>query len=139
MRGKKGGVSIEKVKEMLRKGITLSELTKLVLNKKHHDSVPFPYTEEEKEAVIRALTPAKKKADILSVAAPPPANKKAASIPVAADAPAKKAPSPAKKKVPGISVDKVQDKLTGGFSFDQLQELLKSKDKRKEFLNKKET
>ena len=34
LRGKKGGVSIEKVKEMLRKGITLSELTNLVLNKK---------------------------------------------------------------------------------------------------------
>ena len=34
LRGKKGGVSIEKVKEMLKKGTTLSELTNLLLNKK---------------------------------------------------------------------------------------------------------
>ena len=33
LRGKKGGVSIEKVKEMLKKGTTLSELTNLLLNK----------------------------------------------------------------------------------------------------------
>ena len=100
LRGKKGGVSIEKVKEMLKKCTTLSELTNLLLKKKKHldELVPFSFTDEEKEAVVRALTPAKKKADILSVASPPPANKKAASIPVAADAPAKKAPSPAKKK-----------------------------------------
>ena len=48
----------------------------------------------------------------------------------------KKAPSPDKKKVPGISVSKVENKLTSGFSFDQLQDLLNNKDKRKEFLNK---
>ena len=35
LRGKKGGVSIEKVKEMLKKGTTLSELTNLVLNTKN--------------------------------------------------------------------------------------------------------
>jgi len=34
LRGKKGGVSIDKVKEMLKKGTTLSELTNLLLNKK---------------------------------------------------------------------------------------------------------
>ena len=44
-----------------------------------------------------------------------------------------------KKKVPVISVDKVQDKLTGGFSFDQLQALIQNKDKKKEFMYKKET
>ena len=61
--------------------------------------------------------PAKIKANMISVAAntPPLAKKKEASVAVAADAPAKKAPSPAKSKVPGISVDKVQNKLTGGF------------------------
>jgi len=48
LRGKKGGVSIDKVKEMLKKGTTLSELTNLLLNKKKHDeSVPFSYTEGE--------------------------------------------------------------------------------------------
>ena len=62
MRGKKDGVSIDKVKEMLKKGTTLSELTNLLLNKKkHRESVPFSYTAEEKEAVVRALTPVKKK------------------------------------------------------------------------------
>ena len=35
LRGKKGGVSIEKVKDMLKKGTTLSELTILLLNKKN--------------------------------------------------------------------------------------------------------
>ena len=49
LRGKKGGVSIDKVKEMLRKGTTLSELTNLLLNKKkHRELVPFSYTEEKK-------------------------------------------------------------------------------------------
>ena len=32
LRGKNGNVSIEKVKEMLKKGATLSELTNLLLN-----------------------------------------------------------------------------------------------------------
>ena len=46
LRGKKGGVSIEKVKEMLKKDTTLSELTNLLRNKKkHRDLVPFSYTE----------------------------------------------------------------------------------------------
>ena len=35
LKGKNGGVSIEKVKEMLKKGTTLSELTNLVLNTKN--------------------------------------------------------------------------------------------------------
>ena len=94
----------------------------------------FTFTDEEKEAVVKALTPAKVKAKITAAEKTP--EKKVASVPVAAPAPAKKAPSPAKKKVPGISVSKVENKLTAGFSFDQLQDLLNNKDKRKEFLNK---
>ena len=155
---------------MLKKGVTLSELQEFILNpnKKRgyldraaHSAMDhtFSFTNEEKEAVVKALTPAKKvKAKIAAaektpekkvasvpVAAPAPApakkapssaKKKAPSIPVDADAQAKKAPSPNKKKVPGISVSKVENKLTSGFSFDQLQDLLNNEDKRKEFLNK---
>ena len=94
----------------------------------------FTFTDEEKEAVVKALTPAKVQAKIIAAKKTP--EKKAASVPVAAEAPAKKSPSPAKKKEPDISVDKVQDKLTGGFSFDQLQALIQNKDKRKELLHK---
>ena len=167
MRKKDGGISIDKVKKMLKKGVTLSELQEFILNpnKKRgylnrmaHTAMDhtFSFTNEEKEAVVKALTPAKVKAKITAAEktpekkvasvpvdapapakkAPSPAQKKAASVPVAAPAPAKKAPSPAKKKVPGISVSKVENKLTSGFSFDQLQDLLNNKDKRKDFLNK---
>ena len=43
-----------------------------------------------------------------------------------------------KKKVPGISVKKVEDKLSkGGITFDQMQELIKNKDKKKSSCIKK--
>ena len=145
LRKKNGNISIKKVKKMLKKGVTLSELQEFILNpnKKRgylnrmaHTAMDhtFSFTNEEKEAVVKALTPAKVKAKITAAEKTP--EKKAASVPVAADAQTKKAPSPAKKKVPGISVDKVQDKLTSGFSFDQLQALIQNKEKRKEFLHK---
>ena len=131
---------------MLKKGVTLSELQEFILNpnKKRgylnrmaHTAMDhtFSFTNEEKEAVVKALTPAKVKAKIIAAKKTP--EKKAASVPVAADAQTKKAPSPAKKKVTGISVDKVQDKLTGGFSFNQLQALIQNKDKGQELLHKK--
>ena len=80
----------------------------------------------EKKVTVAAPAPAPAKK------APSPAKKKVASVPVDAEAQAKKD----KKKVPGISVSKVENKLTSGFSFDQLQDLLNNKDKRKDFLNK---
>ena len=99
---------------MLKKGVTLSELQEFILNpnKKRgylnrmaHTAMDhtFSFTNEEKEAVVKALTPAKVKAKITAAEKTP--EKKAASIPVAAPAPAKKAPSPAKKKAPSIPVD----------------------------------
>ena len=81
LKGKNCSVSIEKVKEMLKKGMTLSELTNLLLNKtkKHRKSSPFTFTAEEKEAVVKALTPAKIKANIISVAANTPPCEKQSS------------------------------------------------------------
>ena len=109
LKGKNGGVSIEQVKEMLKKGTTLSELTNLLLKKTHSKFNPFAYTaednvftfkDEEKQAVIRALTLAKIKANIISVSAytPPLAKNKAASVSVVADAPAKKSSFACEKK-----------------------------------------
>ena len=51
-----------------------------------------------------------------------------------------KAPLAEQKKAPGISVSAVQNKLsTGGITFDQMQKSIKNKDKKKEFMYKKET
>ena len=158
LRKKNGGISIEQVKIMLKKGVTLKQLEDFILNPARKRTYmerasrsaidhTFSFTNEEKQAVVNSLTPSKVKAKIaaaekkVTVAAPAPApakkapspaKKKVASVPVDAEAQAKKD----KKKVPGISVSKVENKLTSGFSFDQLQDLLNNKDKRKDFLNK---
>ena len=56
LRGKNGNVSIEKVKEMLKKGATLSELTNLLLNqnkKKRGYFNPFSSTASDNTLLSR--------------------------------------------------------------------------------------